>query len=63
VLPEIHTPVLVLSGAPAEMQPSMIARQVADRMPNSRYLERTDLDHFGPMTHPDLVASQITAYL
>jgi pimeloyl-ACP methyl ester carboxylesterase len=63
VLPEIHTPVLVLCGAPAEMQPSMIARQVADRLPNSRYLERSDLDHFGPMVRPDVVADLVADFL
>ena len=51
-LPEISTDVLVISGRLGEMSPSMIAGQVAERLPNGRYLQRDDLDHFGPMTHP-----------
>ena len=41
----------------------MIARQVADRLPNRQYLERTDLDHFGPMVRPDVVADLIAEFL
>ena len=63
VLPEIATPVLVITGAPAPFQPSSIAADIAARLPNSAFLADDTLDHFGPMTHPDLVASQITAYL
>lgn len=62
-LGEISTPVLVISGRPEEMQPSMIARPVAEMLPNGRYLERTDLDHFGPMTHPDLVADLVAEFV
>ena len=62
-LGEISTPVLVISGRPEEMQPSMIARSVAEMLPNGQYLERTDLDHFGPMTHPDVVADLVATFL
>lgn len=62
-LGEIHTPVLVISGRPEELQPSMIARPVAELLANGRYLERPDLDHFGPMTHPDLVADLVAEFL
>ena len=56
-LPEIRTEVLVIAGVVEPMQPSMIAGQVAARLPNSRYLQRDDLDHFGPMTHPAEIAA------
>ena len=36
----------------AEMQPSTIAAGIAERLPNGPYVQRDDLDHFGPMTHP-----------
>jgi pimeloyl-ACP methyl ester carboxylesterase len=62
-LPEIRTEVLVIAGAVEAMQPSMIAEQVADRLPNGRYLQRDDLDHFGPMTHPADVAALVAAEL
>jgi pimeloyl-ACP methyl ester carboxylesterase len=59
LLPEIHTPVLVLSGLPAEDSPSRIAREVADRLPNSTYVQLDELNHFGPMTHPVQIAELI----
>lgn len=61
-LPEITTPVLVVSGRPLEMQPSSIAAAVAERLSAGRYLERDDLDHFGPMTHPDAVAEMAAEF-
>ncbi|MEQ1702944.1 MAG: hypothetical protein ABMA25_22790 [Ilumatobacteraceae bacterium] len=36
---------------------------VAERLPNGRYLQRDELDHFGPMTHPAEVAAIIAAEL
>lgn len=57
VLPEIATEVLVLAGVVQPMQPSRIAEGVAERLPNGRYLQRDDLDHFGPMTHPAEIAA------
>jgi len=58
-LPEITTDVLVISGPKQAMSPSMIAESIAERLPNGSYLERSDLDHFGPMTHPSDVAAII----
>lgn len=62
-LAEITTPVLVISGAPAPMQPSSTAIDIAARLPAGTYLERPDLDHFGPMVRPDAVAALIADYL
>lgn len=59
LLPEIETPVLVVAGVVQEMQPSAIAAQVAERLPNGRYLQLDHLDHFGPMTHPAEVAELV----
>jgi pimeloyl-ACP methyl ester carboxylesterase len=59
-LPEILTDVLVVAGRVEEFQPSKIASDVADRLPNGRYLQLDELDHFGPMVRPDLVAQVIT---
>ena len=55
--------VLVIAGAMQPMQPSMIAERVADRLPNGRYLQRDDLDHFGPMTHPGEIADIVATDL
>ena len=62
-LPEITADVLVISGRLEAMRPSMIAAQIADRLPNGRYLQRDDLDHFGPMTHPAECAAIIRSEL
>ena len=53
----------VISGRLEEMQPSMIAARVAERLPNGTYLQRDDLDHFGPMTHPTECAVIIASRL
>ncbi len=62
-LPEITTDVLVVSGRVEEMSPSAIGVQIAQRLPNGRYLQRDDLDHFGPMTHPADCAALVAARL
>ena len=62
-LTSIDTPVLVVSGRVQQMQPSSIAQAIAERLPNGQYLQLDDLDHFGPMTHPDVVAGVIADYL
>ena len=63
VLTEIRTPVLVIAGRVEPMQPSNIAAGVAERLPNGTYLERPELDHFAPMTHPDEIAALVAGYL
>ena len=62
-LPNIDTEVLVIAGVLQPMQPSMIAGPVAEKLPNGRYVQRDDLDHFGPMTHPLEIAALISAEL
>lgn len=63
-LHEITTPTVVVAGQIQPMQPSSIAARVCERLPNGRYVQMDELDHFGPMTHPaeiaDLVADAIT---
>lgn len=63
ILGEITTPVLVVAGRVQPMQPSAIAAGVAERLVNATYLQRDDLDHFGPMTHPDTLAQILTDFL
>lgn len=55
-LPAITTETIVVTGRVEAMQPSGVAAEIAERLPNSRYVQLDDLDHFGPMTHPELVA-------
>ncbi len=57
-LPDIETPTLVIAGAIEDHGhgPAAGAQPIVDRLPNAHLLRRPDLDHFGPMTHPGLIA-------
>ncbi len=59
VLPAIDIPVVVVAGVVEELQPSWFATTIAARLPDGRYVELPELDHFGPMTHPRRVAELI----
>jgi pimeloyl-ACP methyl ester carboxylesterase len=62
VLAEITTPVLVLAGAPAPMQPSTLAATIAELLGAGTYRQLDHLDHFGPMTHPHEIAELIAEF-
>ena len=49
-----------LRGRVEQMQASSIAAGIAERLPNCRFLQRHDFDHFAPMTHPAEVAELLT---
>lgn len=59
LLPEIDTRVVVVAGGDA-MGPAEIAPGVAQRLPNSLFIEQPDSSHFGPFVDPagtaDLIA-------
>ncbi|MEX2627390.1 MAG: alpha/beta hydrolase [Ilumatobacteraceae bacterium] len=59
LLADITTPVLVVSGRVDEQAPAAIAALVAAELPNAEYVQLDQFDHFGPMTHPDVVAALI----
>jgi pimeloyl-ACP methyl ester carboxylesterase len=61
-LPDITTPVLVLSGRPEPLQPSIISEMVAELLPNGTYVDLDELDHFGPMTDPAGIAALIARF-
>ncbi len=63
LLPLIEVPVLVVCGLPTPDSVAQHARGVADRLPNGKYLQLDDLDHFGPMTHPEMLAELTAAAL
>jgi pimeloyl-ACP methyl ester carboxylesterase len=62
-LPATTVPVLVVAGVVQEMQPSRIAAEIAERLPNATYLEVPTFDHFAPMTHPAEIAEVIADFL
>lgn len=59
-LPAITTPVLVVAGRPIPGTPGSLSATIAERLPNGRYVQMDDLDHFGPMTHPRRIADLVT---
>jgi pimeloyl-ACP methyl ester carboxylesterase len=61
-LAEIGLPVRVIAGRVEEQQPSRFAAAVAERLPQGELVQRDDLDHFGPMTHPGLVADLVAEF-
>ena len=62
-LPHISTDVLVVAGRLEPFQPSSLAAAIAERLPHGRLLQRDDLDHFGPMTHPHEMAAVVDVAL
>jgi pimeloyl-ACP methyl ester carboxylesterase len=61
-LPEIDVPVLVAAGRVEDGGPSRFAEGVADQLPHGSFVELPELDHFGPMTHPRLIADLIAGH-
>jgi pimeloyl-ACP methyl ester carboxylesterase len=60
VLPAVTVPAVVVSGRVGDDQPSRFAADVAMALPNGRFVELADLDHFGPMTHPRRIADLVS---
>ncbi len=56
LLPEITVPVVVVSGIVEDGGPSRFAEEVAEELPHARFVELPELDHFGPLTQPALIA-------
>jgi pimeloyl-ACP methyl ester carboxylesterase len=61
LLGEIAVPVVVASGRVEDGGPSRFSQAVADELPHGTFVELPELDHFGPMTHPRLIAELVTA--
>ncbi|HET9877596.1 MAG TPA: alpha/beta fold hydrolase, partial [Mycobacterium sp.] len=51
----INQPVLVIGFADDVITPPHLCREVADAMPNGRYLEIPDAGHLGFLEQPQLV--------
>jgi pimeloyl-ACP methyl ester carboxylesterase len=60
-LPDITVPTLIVAGVIGEHGPAAGARPIVERLPNGRYRHVPELDHFGPMTHPELMAELVVA--
>ena len=55
----IDIPVVVVAGRIEENQPSAISEAVAEALPAGRFAPDPSLDHFGPFTHPAVVADVV----
>jgi len=62
-LPNVAVPVVVVRGRVEESSPSAVADAVAERLPGGRLVALEQLDHFGPMTHPRVVAELVTHWI
>jgi len=63
VLPQIEAPVLVMRGETTEGFLSMVAEQVAGRVPDGRLETVTDAGHLAPMERPEVVAEAALGFL
>jgi pimeloyl-ACP methyl ester carboxylesterase len=60
VLSKVTVPVVVASGRVEDGGPSRFAEAIADELPHGTFVELPELDHFGPMTHPRVIADLIS---
>ena len=62
LLPDIETRVVVVAGGD-DMGPAQVAPGIAERLPNSLYVEQPDSNHFGPFIDPagaaDLIVDMV----
>lgn len=58
----IATPVLVLGFADDVLLPPHLGKEVADALPNGRYLEIPDAGHLGFIERPDVVNTAILEF-
>ena len=62
-LAHIRTPSVVIGGRPEPSSPpAMFAEPIANQLAAGRYVG-TELDHFGPFTHPSMVAELVESAL
>ena len=60
LLASLEIPVTVIAGTRRpEEGPTLMAPHIAEALPAGSYVDRPDLDHFGPMTRPDVVADLV----
>jgi pimeloyl-ACP methyl ester carboxylesterase len=60
-LGQLRTPTWVIAGAHADRSPAAIAPLIAERIPESTFVEWRDLGHFGPLDNPVRFADFIAA--
>ncbi len=58
-LKNLRVPTWIVSGAQHPGQPSGLAPNIAEQIPNSHFVEWSDLGHFGPMQQPERLADLV----
>lgn len=63
LLPDIHAPALIVSGALDPLTPASQSREMARRMPDAEHLRLLRAGHFALMERPDVVVPAIVKFL
>ncbi|MBK8253841.1 MAG: alpha/beta hydrolase [Polyangiaceae bacterium] len=63
MLPDIHAPALIVSGALDPLTPAYQSREMARRLPNVEHLKLLRAGHFALMERPDVVVPAVRAFL
>ena len=59
----VACPTVIARGGPNPPGPGNFADQIAEVIPHGRLVTYPDLGHFGPLTHPELIADDIAAFI
>ena len=55
----LQVPTWIVAGAAAPMQPSSWSELIANEIPNSKFVQWSDVGHFGPMQQPHRLADLV----
>ncbi len=55
----LQVPTWIVAGAVAPMQPSSWSELIANEIPNSKFVQWSDVGHFGPMQQPHRLADLV----
>ncbi len=62
-LPQIDVPALLICGQHDGISPPQEMRQIAERLPNARFVEIADAGHMAPLERPEAVDAAIREFL
>lgn len=63
LLPDIHAPALIVSGALDPLTPASQSREMARRLPDAEHLRLLRAGHFALMERPDVVVPAVARFL
>lgn len=58
-LPDIETKVVVVAGRVDEFGPAAVAQEISEQLPNARYVQHDEWNHFTPFVDPAAMAELI----